>query len=109
MAPTSPAQSRGEDDIFPEYKEAPKLRGRRFLLLMSFAAGVVTLFLTSMMFRISNEHLRLRMISFFIIVFTAFYSPVSVFSTSVLIFCGTRELRKKIMGRALVLFRSYIV
>ena len=56
-----------------------RFRGRRFLLLMSFAAGVITLFLTSMMFNIPDDSgARSPMINFFIIVFTAFYSPVSI-------------------------------
>lgn len=83
----SAPKPREEDVKFPEYKEAPKFRGRRFLLLMSFATGVVTLLLTSMMFNISDgSTARLPMITFFIIVFTAFYSPVSMHLVGILIF-----------------------
>lgn len=86
----------GEDDKFPEYKEAPKFRGRRFLLLMSFAAGVVTLFLTSMMFNIPNDSsARLPMITLFILVSTAFYSPVSRSLAGVLISGGQFELMRE--------------
>lgn len=67
---------------FSEYEKAPRFRGRRFLLLMSFAAGVVTLLLTAMMFNIADDSpaqklRRSRLITLFVIVFTAFYSPVS--------------------------------
>ncbi|KAL8772478.1 MAG: hypothetical protein Q9209_002430 [Squamulea sp. 1 TL-2023] len=54
-----------------------QFRGRRFLLLTSLAAGVVTLLLTATMFSISEEHNNARepMIILFTIVFAAFYSP----------------------------------
>lgn len=81
----APSHSPYEEEIkFPEYKEAPKFRGRRFLLLMSFAAGVITLFLTAMMFYIKvdpkspDSGPRSGLIIFFTMLFTAFYSPVSI-------------------------------
>lgn len=53
-----------------------QLRGRRFLLLTSLAAGVVTLLLTANMFSLPPENdARKPMIIFFIMLFTAFYSP----------------------------------
>lgn len=77
---------------------------------MSFAAGVVTLFLTSMMFNIPDDsNARLPMIMFFIIVFTAFYSPVGIFVADLLILCGPLELMRLIVSRELVLYRLYIV
>ena len=61
---------------FPEYKNAPKFRGRRFLLLTSLGSGVVTLFLTAMMFYIDHSNpARTPMIILFLMIFTAFYSP----------------------------------
>lgn len=84
-------QAQKADDQFPEYKEAPKFRGRRFLLLMSFGAGVVTLFMTSMMFNIPDDSkARSPMITFFIIVFTAFYSPVRNFAGVVALYDALR-------------------
>ncbi|KAL9594206.1 MAG: hypothetical protein Q9179_005499 [Wetmoreana sp. 5 TL-2023] len=51
-------------------------RGRRFLLLTSLGSGVFTSLLTSTMFNLKDGNpARLPMIIFFIIVFTAFYSP----------------------------------
>ncbi|KAL8734976.1 MAG: hypothetical protein Q9181_002985 [Wetmoreana brouardii] len=51
-------------------------RGRRFLLLTSLGSGVFTSLLTSTMFNLQDGNpARLPMIIFFIIVFTAFYSP----------------------------------
>ena len=53
-----------------------QLRGRRFLLLTSLAAGVITLLLTATMFRLPPENeARKPMIIIFIMLFTAFYSP----------------------------------
>lgn len=52
-----------------------QLRGRRFLLLTSLAAGVITLLLTATMFSVRTENPRRSLIIFFTIVFTAFYSP----------------------------------
>ena len=53
-----------------------QLRGRRFLLLTSLGAGVVTLLLTAIMFTLGEENnARKPMIIIFIMVFTAFYSP----------------------------------
>ena len=68
-----------DNEEFPEYDDAPKFRGRRFLLLTSFAAGVVTLLLTSAMFNIPEcNKARLPTIFVFMMVYTAFYSPVCI-------------------------------
>ena len=62
--------------LFPEYRKTPKFRGRRFLLLTSLGAGVVTLFLAAMMFYIDPSNpARSRLVIFFLLVWTAFYSP----------------------------------
>lgn len=98
----------GESDQFPEYRDAPRFRGRRFLLLMSFAAGVVTLFLTSMMFNISDKSKRLPLIRFFIIVFTAVYSPVSM-TLSMYPFKGTACANQHTLSRVLVRYYSCTV
>ena len=53
-----------------------QFRGRRFLLLTSLAAGVITLLLTATMFSLPPENeARKPMIIIFIMLFTAFYSP----------------------------------
>ena len=53
-----------------------QFRGRRFLLLTSLAAGVITLLLTATMFKLSRENnARQPMIIIFTMIFTAFYSP----------------------------------
>ena len=57
------------------YNSKQRFRGRRFLLLTSLAAGVITLLLTSTMFNLEQDIKRTRLIVFFTIVFTAFYSP----------------------------------
>ena len=78
---------------FPEYIDAPKYRGRRFLLLTSLGAGVVTLLLTSTMFNISEcNPARQPLIIFFIMIFTAFYSIVSRFHDNVPTRCGVLRL-----------------
>ena len=65
-----------DEDVL-DYGDTHRFHGRRFLLLTSLAAGVVTLLLTSTMFNLDESNpARLPMIIFFIIVFTAFYSPV---------------------------------
>lgn len=62
-------------DVDPSmYNDKQRFRGRRFLLLTSLAAGVITLLLTSMMFKL-DESRRTPLIIFFTIVFTVFYSP----------------------------------
>ena len=73
----STPQSRDQEDKFPEYKWAPRYRGRRFLLLMSFAAGIFTLLATCMIFKYltPDSDARLPLIIIFNLIFTAFYSP----------------------------------
>ena len=62
-------------DVDPSmYSDKQRFRGRRFLLLTSLAAGVITLLLTSVMFKL-DESKRTPLIIFFTIVFTVFYSP----------------------------------
>ncbi|KAL8869867.1 MAG: hypothetical protein Q9174_003946 [Haloplaca sp. 1 TL-2023] len=62
-------------ETFPEYGDAPRFRGRRFLLLTSLAGGSITLLLTSMMFYINDSGVRERMITLFIFLFTAINAP----------------------------------
>ena len=107
------SQQAGSETISPqskfsEYEKAPRFRGRRFLLLMSFAAGVVTLLLTAMMFKLPDNNKaqrsrRSRLITLFVIVFTAFYSPVSSSPGGVMF-----ETDEDSVGRVLALYRSYI-
>lgn len=64
------------EEDYQDYAEPTQLRGRRFLLLSSLGAGVVTLALTSAMFHIPDGNpARLPMIILFIMIFTAVYSP----------------------------------
>ena len=64
------------EEDYQDYTEPTQLRGRRFLLLTSLGAGVITLALTSAMFHIPDGNpARLPMIILFIMIFTAFYSP----------------------------------
>jgi hypothetical protein len=53
---------------------ASRLRGRRFLLLLSLGAGVFTLLATGLSFDIHNSH-RDGTIIAFVLIFTMFYSP----------------------------------
>lgn len=57
-----------------KYPRASKLRGRRFLLLLSLSAGAVILFITAFSFDIHNSH-RAGTIIAFVYIFTIFYSP----------------------------------
>ena len=64
------------DEDYQDYTEPTQLRGRRFLLLTSLGAGVITLALTSAMFHIPDGNpARLPLIILFIMIFTAVYSP----------------------------------
>lgn len=64
------------EEDYQDYTEPTQFRGRRFLLLTSLGAGVITLALTSAMFHIPDGNpARLPMIILFIMIFTAFYSP----------------------------------
>lgn len=64
------------EEDYQDYAEPTQLRGRRFLLLTSLGAGVVTLALTSAMLHIPDGNpARLPMIILFIMIFTAVYSP----------------------------------
>lgn len=59
-----------------ESEAAHRFRGRRFLLLMSLAGGIITLLITAVSFGIqSNSPARLPVIALFIILFTLAYSP----------------------------------
>jgi Sugar (and other) transporter len=53
---------------------ASRLRGRRFLLLLSLSAGAVILLATALSFDIHNSH-RAGTIIAFVYIFTIFYSP----------------------------------
>ena len=58
-----------------DFKASRQLRGRRFLLLISFFGGAVTLLINSLCFNIqSDSPARLPLIALFIMVFTLFYS-----------------------------------
>lgn len=68
--------SQSEDDTLYEFDtSSTQLRGRRFLLLVSLAGGMVTLLITSLCFNIhQSSAARLPLIAFFIYLFTLFYS-----------------------------------
>ena len=68
--------SQSEHDTLYEFKgSSTQLRGRRFLLLVSLAGGMVTLLITSLCFNIHpSSPGRMPLIAFFIYVFTLFYS-----------------------------------
>ena len=70
------SQSENETLYDYDYKSSStQLRGRRFLLLVSLAGGMVTLLITSLCFNIhESSPARLPVIAFFIYVFTLFYS-----------------------------------
>ena len=95
----------GEQDRSPEYKTSPIYRGRRFLLLTFFAAGVLTVFFAAMMFRIHGSCATI----FIFIMFTAFYAPVS--KAMVVANCPKKRpgLIRESMIRALELYHSYLV
>ena len=63
------------DTLYDLETSSTQLRGRRFLLLVSFAGGMFTLLITSLCFNIhESSAARLPLIVFFIYVFTLFYS-----------------------------------
>ena len=68
--------SQSENDTLYEFDtSSTQLRGRRFLLLVSLAGGMVTLLITSLCFNIhESSAARLPLIAFFIYFFTLFYS-----------------------------------
>ena len=68
--------SQSENDTLYEFKNSStQMRGRRFLLLVSLAGGMVTLLITSLCFNIhQSSPARLPLIALFIYVFTLFYS-----------------------------------
>ena len=68
--------SQSENDTLYEFKNSStQMRGRRFLLLLSLAGGMVTLLITSLCFNIhQSSPARLPLIALFIYVFTLFYS-----------------------------------
>ena len=68
--------SQSENETLYEFDtSSTQLRGRRFLLLVSLAGGMVTLLITSLCFNIhQSSAARLPLIAFFIYVFTLFYS-----------------------------------
>ena len=68
--------SQSENDTLYEFDtSSTQLRGRRFLLLVSLAGGMVTLLITSLCFNIHRSSTaRLPLIAFFIYLFTLFYS-----------------------------------
>lgn len=68
--------SQSENDTLYEFKKSStQMRGRRFLLLVSLAGGMVTLLITSLCFNIhQSSPARLPLIALFIYVFTLFYS-----------------------------------
>jgi hypothetical protein len=57
-----------------KYPIASRLRGRRFLLLLSLSAGAIILLATALSFNIQNSH-RAGTIIAFVYIFTMFYSP----------------------------------
>ena len=64
-----------QDTIYDFNNSSTQLRGRRFLLLISLAGGMVTLLITALCFNIhESSSARLPVIAFFIYVFTLFYS-----------------------------------
>ena len=68
--------SQSENEMLYEFDtSSTQLRGRRFLLLVSLAGGMVTLLITSLCFNIhQSSAARLPFIAFFIYLFTLFYS-----------------------------------
>ena len=68
--------SQSENDMLYELDtSSTQLRGRRFLLLVSLAGGMVTLLITSLCFNIhQSSAARMPLIAFFIYLFTLFYS-----------------------------------
>ena len=69
--------SQSENDTLYDFKSSStQMRGRRFLLLLSLAGGMVTLLITSLCFNIhESSPARLPLIALFTYVFTLFYSP----------------------------------
>ena len=68
--------SQSENDTLYDFKgSSTQLRGRRFLLLVSLAGGMVTLLITALCFNIhQSSPARLPVIALLIYVFTLFYS-----------------------------------